>query len=225
MQTPDLLSKDGSIHVTNEQINTISHLVGICLTILGAALLIVQSGAQGDVWKIVGLSIYSLALLNLFVFSTLHHGINGSPRLNEVLRTFDYVSVFGLIAGTVTPLVLVHFRDPYGWAVLSAVWTIAIGGIVLRSVHRSLPKYITNTLYIVLGWLPVALIVDSPQLPFSALVLLAMGGVIYSVGFLIFVIEKPNIKPGIFGFHELWHLLVVLAAAIHYFLMYCYVLN
>jgi len=144
--------------------------------------------------------------------------------VNGVLRTLDYDSVFFLIAGSTTPLVLVLFRNAYGWTVFGAVWAIAVTGIVLRSVWPQLPKYVTNTLYIVLGWLTVLLVGADSSLPVGALVLLGLGGICYTVGFVIFVIEKPNPWPGVFGFHELWHLLVVVAALFHYLLMYFYVL-
>lgn len=218
------LSRDGSIHVTDERINTISHLAAACFAVLGAALLVSQAAAQGDPWKIVGLGIYSFAIMSLFVFSTLHHGLDRGPRFNEVMRTLDYVSVFLVIAGTITPLVLVLFRTVFGGAVLGAVWAIAILGIVLRSVYPNLPKYVTNTLFITLGWLPVVLVLGDTSLPLAALALLAAGGLVYSAGFAVFVLERPNPWPGVFGFHELWHLLVVLAAPLHYLLMYWFVL-
>ena len=218
------LSRDGSVHVTDERINTITHLAASCFAVLGAALLILQSVDQGDPWKIVGFSVYAFSVLSLFVFSTLHHGIDRGPRVNEVLRTLDYVSVFLLIAGTVTPLVLVLFRNTYGWAVLGAVWVIAAVGIALRSTLRELPKYVTNTLYIALGWMPVLLVGAGVPLPFGAYALMAAGGLLYSVGFVIFVIERPNPWPGVLGFHEIWHVLVVLAAVLHFLLMYLYVL-
>jgi hemolysin III len=210
--------------VTDERFNTVSHLFASCFALAGAALLISQSGAQGDPWKIVGLSIYGLSLVTLFVSSTAHHGLDQGPRLNEALRTLDYDSVFFLIAGTVTPLVLVLFRNTYGWTVFGAVWAIASLGIVLRSVLRQLAKYVTNTLFIALGWLPVLLIGADGSLPVGALALMAAGGLVYCAGFVIFVIEKPNPLPGVFGFHEIWHILVVVAALLHYLLMYFYVL-
>lgn len=217
-------SRDGSIHVTDERFNTASHLFGACLALAGAALLISQAAVQADPWKIVGVTLYGLSLVSLFVFSTLHHGIDGSPQVNEVLRTLDYDSVFLLIAGTVTPLVLVLFATTYGWTVLGAVWAIAILGIVLRSVWREVPKYLTNTLYIALGWLPVLLVGADVAVPPGALMLMAAGGLVYSAGFIVFVIEKPNPRPGVFGFHELWHVLVIAAAFLHYLLIYHYVL-
>ncbi|WP_022923540.1 PAQR family membrane homeostasis protein TrhA [Serinicoccus marinus] len=221
---PPQHSRDGSVHVTDERINTISHLVGSCFALLGGGLLVAQAGAEGDPWKVVGLSIYAASLLTLLVASTLHHGLDLSVRTNEVLRTLDYTSVFFLIAGTVTPLVLVLDRTVFGWTVLGAVWLIAALGIAARSVWRDLPKWVTNTLYIVLGWMPVVLVLGGLSLPLGALALMAAGGVVYSVGFVIFILERPNPVPGVLGFHEIWHVLVVIAAALHFLLMYLYVL-
>lgn len=222
--TPQERSRDGSVHVTDERFNTLSHLVGACLAVLGTALLVTQASVQGDPWKIVGLAIYGASLITLFSASALHHGLDRGERVNDVLRTLDYTSVFLLIAGTVTPLVLVLYRNPYGWAVLGTVWAIAVAGIVVRSVWRALPKAVTNTLYIALGWMPVALVGSGVSLPLGALALMAAGGLVYSVGFVIFVVERPNPWPGVFGFHELWHLLVMIAAALHFALMWFYVL-
>jgi hemolysin III len=210
--------------VTDERFNTVSHLFAACFALVGAALLIVQAGAQGDPWKIVGFAVYGLSVVTLFVASTLHHGLDHSPRVNEILRTLDYDSVFFLIAGSVTPLVLVLFRTAYGWTVLGAVWVIASLGIVLRSMVRQLPKDVTNTLYIALGWVPVLLVGAGGSLPAGAYALMAVGGLVYSAGFVVFVVEKPNPWPGVFGFHEIWHVMVVVAALLHYLLMYFYVL-
>jgi hemolysin III len=219
---PAQLSRDGSVHVTDERINTVSHLLGACLAVLGCAILMTRASVSGDPWAITGLAVYSVSLITLFVCSTLHHGLDGSARLNDVLRTLDYTSVFLLIAGTVTPLVLVLYRNAYGWAVLGAVWAVAVLGVVLRSVWRELPKYVTNTLYIALGWMPVALLGGGTDLPLGALALMAGGGLVYSAGFVVFVLERPNLRPGVFGFHELWHVMVLVAAALHHLLMHLY---
>ncbi len=217
-------SKDGSRHVTDERINTISHLVGSCLALLGGAVLITQAATTGDAWRIVGASIYSLSLLTLFVASTLHHGLDLGEPGDTALRTLDYTAVFGLIAGTVTPLVLVQVRTPFGWAVLGTVWAIAIAGIVVRSVWRQLPKAITNTLFIMLGWMPVALVASGVTFPPSMLVLLAAGGLVYSLGFVVYITERPNPWPGVLGFHEIWHVLVVIAAVLHWLMVARYVI-
>ncbi|MFK5583113.1 MULTISPECIES: PAQR family membrane homeostasis protein TrhA [unclassified Serinicoccus] len=217
-------SRDGSIHVTDERINTISHLIGSCFAVLSAAVLLSEAGAAGDPWTIVGLSIYCASLVTLFVCSTLHHGLDRSPRTNDILRTLDYTSVFFLIAGTVTPIVLVLARNTFGWAVLGTVWGVAVLGIAARSVWMDLPKWVTNTLYIVLGWMPVVLVFGGLTLPLGALLLMGAGGILYSVGFVVFIVERPNPVPGVFGFHEIWHLMVMAAAALHVVLMYGYIL-
>lgn len=221
----EVRSRDGSRHVTNEVVNTVSHLAAGCLALLGSVLLIVQSASNQKIWSIVAFSVYGLGLVSMFTFSTLHHGLNGSQRVNRTMRTFDYISIFALIGGTVTPISLILYRNIYGWSVLGVVWAIAALGITLRSVHHALPKHITNTLFIVLGWLPAVLVlIGGASLPIGALILLALGGLLYSGGFVLFVIEKPNPWPGIFGFHEMWHVTVALAALCHYLFMYLYVL-
>ena len=219
------LSRDGSKHATSEKFNTASHLIAACFSILGASLLITKSISSHNVWQIVSASVYSFSLITLFVFSTLHHGLNSSKKVNEIMRTFDYVAVFALIAGTVTPLVLVSSRTVFGWCVFGAVWAIAACGIALRSSIQSLPKYITNTMYIVLGWLPITLLLGGINIPTAGTVLLAVGGLFYSFGFAIYVLEKPNPKPGHFGFHEIWHLLVMGGALCHFLLIYQYVIS
>ena len=183
-----------------------------------------QASVQGDPWKIVGMAIFGASLLALFVASTLHHAIDGSPRVNTILRTLDYDAVFFLIAGSATPLVLVSWRTVYGWTVLGAIWAIAIIGIVLRSIWHRVPKRFTSILYIVLGWMVALLMGTAGQIPLGGWALMITAGLIYSAGFVIYVIEKPNPIPGVFGFHEIWHLLVMGGALVYYLFVYAYVL-
>lgn len=219
------LSRDGSQHVTDEVINTVTHLVAACLALLGSVLLIVQAASQHKPWSIVAFSIYGFSLVFLFTMSTLHHGLQASERVNRVFRTLDYSAIFGLIGGTVTPICLVLYRNIYGWSVFGVVWALAALGITLRAVWHQLPRHITNTLFIVLGWLPVPLVlIGGTALPAGALALLVLGGMLYTAGFVLYVSERPNPLPGKFGFHELWHIVVMLAAACHYLFMYWYVL-
>jgi hemolysin III len=218
-------SKDGSVHVTDELINTVTSLAGACFAILGAALLIVRASVMRQPWAITGFGIYGASLISLFVSSTLHHGYNGSERTDRWLRTYDYVSVFLLIAGTITPLVLVRARTPYGWSVFGAVWAIALLGVTLRVVFHELPGHITSTFYIVLGWLAALIVAANLHLSLGGLLLLIAGGILFSFGFVMFILERPNIKPGFFGFHELWHCMVLGGALCQYLMMYFYVLG
>jgi hemolysin III len=219
------LSRDGSKHVTDEVINTATHLAAGCFALFGSILLIAQAIQADKIWNTVGFLVYGLALVSLFTFSTLHHGLNLSERTNRLMRTFDYLSIFVLIGGTVTPIVLVLYRNLFGWTVLAVVWAIIALGITLRATFHDLPKYITSTLFIVLGWLPALLVViGGADLAPYAVALLAAGGFLYTTGLVLFAMEWPNPLPGRFGFHEIWHIMVALAAFCHYMFMYFFVL-
>jgi len=218
------LSKDQSPHVTDEIFNTASHLTGAILAILGIVLLIVESAVAGKVWHIVSFSIYGFSLILLFTASTLHHGINASEQTEEFLRTMDYLAIFPLIAGTYTPFCLVVLRGTLGWSMFGVVWGIAALGIVLKASIRTLPKWVSNTFYLTLGLMSIVLVIPLFQaLGFPAVGLLILGGVFYVGGNIIFSIEKPNPVPGKFGFHEIWHIFVLLGAFCHYALMYFYI--
>lgn len=219
------LSRDGSTHITDEVINTATHLAAGCFALLGTVLLVGQAASMHKWWSVLAFAVYGLSLLSLFTFSTLHHGLNSSDRVNRVLRTFDYLSIFGLIGGTVTPIAIVLYPNLYGWSVLAVVWALIALGVTLRATFHNLPKYVTSTLFIVLGWLPALLVlIGGTSLSLPAIALLAVGGLLYSGGLVLFALEWPNPFPGKFGFHEVWHIIVAMAALCHYMFMYLYVL-
>jgi hemolysin III len=130
-----------------------------------------------------------------------------------------------LIGGTVTPVAIILYPNLYGWSVLAVVWALIGLGVTLRATFHDLPKYVTSTLFIVLGWLPALLVlIGGTHLSLPAIALLAAGGLLYSGGLVLFALEWPNPFPGKFGFHEVWHIIVTLAALCHYMFMYLYVL-
>ena len=214
-------SKDGSVHVTDEVINTMTHMSGAIFSLLGMVLLIVLSAQSGKVWSIVAFSIYGGSLVLLFLASTFHHGLDLSEKWNGFFRLFDYLAIFFLIAGTYTPLCLIPVRDAWSWSIFGVVWGLAALGITLKSVFPNLPKWATNTLYICMGWVGVVQVVRTiPLIGTEGFLLILIGGVLYTAGAVIFYIEKPNPLPEKFGFHEIWHLLVLAAAIAHYAFMY-----
>ena len=146
-------SRDGSIHATDEVFNAASHLAALILSVLGSAILIVDSSAQGEPWKIVSFAIYGASLIFLFSASTLHHAIEGPWE--RFLRMLDYFAIYPLIAGTFTPLCLVFYHDqPVGWTFFGTIWGLSIIGMILTaSCFAKVPKWFSMTLYISLGWL------------------------------------------------------------------------
>lgn len=214
-------SKDGSIHVTDEIINTVTHMIGAVFSLLGMVLLIVISSSKGDPWSIVSFSIYGLSLLLLFLASTFHHGLNLSPKMNELYRLFDYLAIYFLIAGTYTPFCLILSRNVWGWSVFGVIWTLAAVGITIKSVFPEVPRWVSHTLYLSMGWVGAVLLVKLiPVMGIKGFFLVAAGGIMYTVGAAVYYFEKPNPVPGKFGFHEIWHLLVLAGAAFHFMFMY-----
>ena len=129
-------SKDRSAHVTDERVNTATHLAAAILSLMGMVLLIVYSSVAGKVWHIVGFSVYGFSLVGLFVASTLHHGVRSSPRVEDVLRSIDYFAIYVLIAGTMTPICLTVLRGPLGWSLFGAVAVLGVGLVILPRIRR-----------------------------------------------------------------------------------------
>jgi hemolysin III len=215
------LSKDGSVHVTDERINTIVSLVGSMFSVLLGSIIAAKIFSDNQPWyKALVLGLYVLGFINLFVMSTLHHGLTLSQKADSVLKTLDYTAIFWHIAATISVLVVFHYPNPVGYAIMIATWVLAIVGIVLRATMPKLPKHISNTLFIALGWLPAFILLgEGGLIPFHELVYLGLGGLLYSVGFYIYVAEKPNPIKGIFGFHEIWYIIVLSASLIHWVLI------
>lgn len=218
-------SRDGSVHATDEVFNSASHLAAAFLSVLGTVLLIVQASAQGSPWKIVSFSIYGTSLIFLFTASTLHHALTGS--IEPVLRKMDYLAIYPLIAGTFTPLCLVFYHNQtIGWIFSMTVWAIALLSMTIMGLYfAKIPRWLSMTTYVTLGWLGACMTYWLlPVLGMGGFLLFLLGGIFYTAGGYVFATERPNPYPGKFGFHEIWHVFVVLAAACHWFLMFLYVL-
>jgi hemolysin III len=218
-------SKDCSPHVTDEVFNTCSHMAAAIFSLLGFGYLVVTASVAAKPWHVVGFSIYGVSLMLLFVASALHHGVNAGPRADRFFRLMDYQAIYLLIAGSFTPICLTVMRGPLGWTVFGVCWVTAAIGLTLNATLPRLPKSITNTLYVTMGWLAVTM--GMPLYRSSgavALGLLALGGVCYSLGAVVFATERPNPMPGRFGFHEIWHIFVIAGALSHYVLMWIYIL-
>ena len=194
----------------------LSHWAGMVLAIAGLVVLLVLSA--GRPWRIVGCAIYGASLILLYLASALAHTIRGSEKLDGLLTRLDCMAIFLLIAGTYTPLCLVTFRGPWGWSMLGAEWGMAALGIALVAFGRGDSKLPRTILYLTMAWI-VAIVAVEPiwrLLPAPAIQWLFAGGVIYSVGAVIFVLDRPHLWPRRFMAHDLWHTLVLAGSACHY---------
>jgi hemolysin III len=211
------------IEINDEIISSIIHFVGLLFAIVAITFLIVYSSLMRDPWKIVSFSIYGITLILLFLFSSLYHGINHSKSAKEKLRYFDYAAISLTIAGTFTPVCLTLLRGFFGWTVFGIIWFFAIMSIILRSGFKA-PIWITSPTYIVMGWLAILIAFPIYKLNINAFKLLLLGGLFYTLGFIIFSAQKPTIIENKFTFHEIWHILVLLGAISHFLMMFFYIL-
>merc|ERR1712176_117602 len=159
---------------------------------------------------IVGFAVYGTSLICVFTSSFAMHGLNCGERANAWLRKCDYICIYPLIAGTATPVCLICLRGNYfGWAVNGACWFLAIAGIAMQACADP-PMWASMTFYITLGWFGAFLVVPALGcLTLRGVLLFAAGGVAYTAGGAVFVMQRPNPLPGRFGFHEIWHCAVL----------------
>jgi hemolysin III len=197
----------------------VSHSIGALLAIAGMVVLIVL--ARGKPWHLTSFAIYGVTLILLYVASALYHTLSVGPRAESALFSLDRAAIYALIAGTYTPICLVVLPAGWGWSLLGIVWGLAIVGIVVDVVsRRRTPDWLQAVLYLATGWL--ALVAIEPlvrSLPLPALLWLAAGCVIYTVGAVICVTNRPRLRPGLFDAHDLWHVFVLAGSICHFIVM------
>ena len=209
-----------------EPVNSLTHLVGVLLSLGGLVALLALS--KGEFWRTVSFGIYGVSLVTLYTASTLLHSLKVGPGLERRLRIFDHAAIFGLIAGTYTPITLVTLRPDYtlwAWTLFGIAWTLALSGVAFKIIWIGAPRWLSTALYLLMGWLSVVAAVPIVRaLPTGGLVWLAAGGLCYSVGAVVYGLKKPDFYPRVFGYHELWHLFVLAGSFCHFMMMLGYVL-
>ena len=201
-----------------EPFSCYSHLLGVVLAVPGLIWLVLQS--NGEPLRTVGFSIYGMSLILLYSASTLYHWLPLSPHEEDLLRRFDHVAIYVLIAGSYTPVCLVTLRGRWGWSLFGGVWGLALIGALMKLFFRHLPRWTTAGLYLGMGWLAVVAVVPLARtLPVEGLMWLAAGGLFYTVGAVIYGAERPDPYPNVFGFHDIFHVFVLAGSGAHFMLM------
>jgi hemolysin III len=200
-----------------ERFNSISHLAGAALAVVGATVLIVLAARLGDPWKIVSFSIYGAMLLALYLSSTLYHSLRG--RAKKVWCKFDHCAIYLLIAGSYTPFALVSLRGPWGWTLFGCVWGLAVFGIAQEIWLAKGQRLLSLFIYVLMGWLAIVAAVPLVQaLGWEGFLWLAAGGLLYTVGIVFYVFDEKWRHA-----HGGWHLFVLGGSACHYFTVVSYV--
>lgn len=204
-----------------EPVNALTHLLGVLLAIVGTVALLVL--ADGEPWRTVSFAVYGLTMVLLFTASTLLHALRVRQDVQRRLRILDHAAIFVLIAGSYTPITLVTLQEQHpawGWTLFGVAWSIALLGVVFKLFWLEAPRWLSTALYLGMGWLAVVGIAPIARaLPPVGLGWLIAGGVLYSLGAIVYASKRPDPFPSVFGYHELWHLFVLGGAFSHYMMM------
>lgn len=202
--------------------SAITHGIGALLALLGTIILLTRTVFTGaDPWKLVSFAVYGISMVGLYTASTLYHSINTSVTGRIALRKYDHASIYFLIAGTYTPICLTALRGGWGWSLFGVIWALAIAGLVMSLLWINCPRAVTSTVYIAMGWLAVVAIWPLwLALDWRGIFWLLLGGVLYTIGGVLYALKWPGRNNAKFGCHEIFHVFIVLGSIAHFLMMY-----
>ncbi len=208
----------------DQAVSGFTHFIAAVLAAVGLILLIQKSANPVKPLHIITFSIFGCGMILLYISSTLYHLLPLSEKGILRLKKLDHKMIYIFIASTYTPVCLIALRGVWGWSIFASIWGLAIAGILLKFFWFQVPRWLSTVLYILMGWLVIVGIFPlSKALETWALVWLVSGGVFYTIGALVYVLEKPNPWPKIFASHEIFHIFVMMGSFSHFWLMYKYV--
>ncbi len=211
----------------NDPISSISHLIGAILSIPISIILITLGAKYGNPVYVISFAIFGLSLLSLYTASTVYHLIPSKEDFKTKklkARKIDHMMIFVLIAGTYTPVCLITLKGIWGYSIFSIVWTIAIIGVIFKAFvmnDNKILRYISTSLYLILGWLIIIAIYPLVQtMNTFSLTLLTLGGISYSIGAIIYALKKPSIPVDWLSFHDIFHFFVLIGSLFHIAMMF-----
>lgn len=209
-----------------DPVSSLTHLAGALLSVICTFVLVYMARRQADKVYIIAFLIFGIALVLLYTASAIYHMLPLPEKATLILRRIDHMMIFVLIAGTYTPICLVPLRGPWGWTLLCLIWGLAFAGIILKACWMNAPRVYSTAIYLVMGWLVVAAFYPLAQsVSGRGVLLLLLGGVVYSLGAVIYALKWPKFHLKGFGFHELFHLFVMGGSSVHVLFMFRYVLG
>ena len=206
--------------------SAITHFIGKLMAAFAATPLLIRAASNPDKIHLISLSIFIVSMILLYAASTTYHTLNLSERTNRILRKIDHCMIFMLIAGSYTPVCLIVLGGKVGYTLCAIVWGIAIAGIILKLFWITCPKWFSSLIYIAMGWVCVLAFTQIlNSLPAAAFNWLLAGGIIYTVGGIIYALKLPifNAHHKYFGSHEIFHLFVMAGSICHFIMMFEYV--
>lgn len=206
--------------------SSITHFIGMLMALFAATPLLIRASMNPDRIHVISLGVFIASMILLYGASAAYHALDLSERANRILRKLDHMMIFVLIAGSYTPICLIVLKGRIGYTLLTLVWGIAIAGILIKAFWITCPKWFSSLLYIAMGWVCVLAFTQiiNTLSPHAFYWLLA-GGIIYTIGGIIYALKLPffNSRHKHFGSHEIFHLFVMGGSICHFILMYFFV--
>lgn len=207
--------------------SAITHFIGMILACAAATPLLVKAAITAGGKSLVAMTIFILSMILLYGASATYHSVNLTGRSLKIFRKIDHMMIFVLIAGSYTPVCLIVLGGQLGYTLLGVVWGIALLGILIKAFWITCPKWFSSVIYIAMGWVCVFVFGQLfSTLPKAAFLWLLAGGIVYTIGGVIYALKLPlfNSRHGKFGSHEVFHLFVMGGSICHFIFMYCYVI-
>lgn len=206
--------------------SAITHFIGVVLSVLATTPLLIKVAVNDDHTAFIAMAVFMCSMVALYSASTIYHSVTVRDRVLRVFRKLDHMMIFVLIAGSYTPICLIVLGGRSGYTLLAVVWGIALVGMTIKACWITCPKWFSSVIYIAMGWICLAVFGTLwNTLPHSAFLWLLVGGLIYTVGGVIYALKLPlfNSKHQNFGSHEIFHLFVLGGSICHFIFMYLYV--
>jgi hemolysin III len=201
-----------------EVVHSLTHGVGLLLSVAGAWFLVSRAIAEGNAWRVTGCAIFALALIAVYAASTLSHAVF-EPGWRRAFRTLDQACIYLLIVGTYTPLALEYLRSGWWWLLFACMWAVAIVGFVSKTLFSHRIDAVTVWSYVLLGWMPILV---APAyvgiVPSAVLWWVLIGGLCYTAGTVFLVLDRRHLH-----FHAIWHLFVMAGSICHYGVVFLFV--
>lgn len=209
-----------------EPFNALSHLLGALLSFIALIAMVIKSSSAGAFsLSIAAVIFFGVSLILLYAASTIYHMAIAKPRLIAFFRRLDHSMIYVLIAGSYAPFCLIALHGTMGWIIFSIVSIAALCGILFKMVWFNSPRWLSTILYIILGWVIVFAIVPlSAVLGTTGLTLLILGGAMYTIGGVIYVVKPKFLEFKYLGFHEIFHLFILAGSFSHFLSVYYFVL-
>ncbi|MCK4870985.1 MAG: hemolysin III family protein [Gammaproteobacteria bacterium] len=213
------LIKESTMQTIGEEIaNAITHGVGIGLSVIALVVMLGSAALQGGVYRVVSCALFGGALVIMYTASTLYHSFQ-RPEIKRFFRVLDHSAIYLLIAGTYTPFNLISLHGDWGWSLFGVTWGLAILGVTFKIFFTDRFEALSLTIYLLMGWLAVIAVHPLLQhLSWYGIILLAAGGLCYTLGVVFYVWERLKYS------HAIWHLFVLAGSICHFFAIYYYVL-